>query len=82
MEDQCINQLKITTTTNPNVFKCYSWQQSLQLEIALNKSEYAREWIHIGKVLYDYAMKRGEATLLVNDIQYNFLVNHIGVSHQ
>lgn len=49
-------------------------QQAIQLELALNKSQYAHTWKHIGDYLYDYGVgKIYKGNLNVNPDQLVFL---------
>jgi hypothetical protein len=49
-------------------------KQAIQLEIALNKSEYGHTWKHIGDYLYDYGVgKIFKGNLNVTGIQLIFL---------
>ncbi len=49
-------------------------QQAIELELALNKSEYGHTWKHIGDFLYDYGVgKIFKGNLCVTPQQLTFL---------
>lgn len=49
-------------------------RQAIQIELALNKSQYAHTWKHIGDYLYDYGVgKIYKGNLNVNPFQLTFL---------
>ena len=49
-------------------------RQAIQLELALNKSQYGHTWKHIGDFLYDYGVgKIFKGNLNVTQFQLSFL---------
>lgn len=49
-------------------------RQAIQLELALNKTQYGHTWKHIGDFLYDYGVgKIFKGNLNVNQFQLIFL---------
>jgi hypothetical protein len=49
-------------------------KQAIQLELALNKSQYGHTWKHIGDFLYDYGVgKIFKGNLNVTQFQLTFL---------
>ena len=49
-------------------------EESLDLELKLNVTQYGHHWKSIGDVLYDHAIKKiSDYNLIVTNEQYNFL---------
>ena len=47
---------------------------AISIELALNKSEYGRAWIHIGDALFDFgARSKPIVELIVTEFQYDYL---------
>jgi len=50
-------------------------EQAHKLELKLNKSEYGREWSHIGDVLYKFSIGGLINIISINSVQYDYLYN-------
>lgn len=52
--------------------------QALQMELALNLSEYGKTWSDIGDKLYNFSIDRMEDNIVVTEKQYLVLVKLSG----
>ena len=62
----------LTLTDGSNVFQLNK-QESIQLELKLNKTMYARKWIEIGDHLFNFGSGRSyELQIILDQEQYAF----------
>ena len=67
--------LQIICKDNSDISFSLSKQQSLELEIKLNISEYGKLWVKIGDHLYKYYINNNyNNKLVVSKKQYNYLL--------
>ncbi len=70
--------MKLTIQYSDQQFHVYN-KDILLLELELNKTQYGKEWSHIGDYLYNYYVKEDcldqpKSTLEVTSEQYTFLL--------
>ncbi len=72
----------IISTTNGEQFTIKK-NNAVRLELELNKSEYAREWIELGNFLFDVSLYNSEIdeNIEVTIEQYNLLENWAKLFH-